>query len=1188
MKRTVAGSLLAIAAAAFVVSCSSDGEVPLNPELAPPNRIDVAFLNAPEGTSTVCMEDVAASIPGSPDFLNCTANDLNLFFTIPGQGQDLPLCLPGDALPDLEVEAHFGSGAQDRWDVGLWIRSDGSGVPDALNGDCRHWSLVPVGAEGDLSAPGGTRLAPFYNEDGDTCGDLNQAFETVLTPVLLTGLICQDTDDDGQLDVGACVGYDNNAGNAANCDDPATAVLQTSPNTPAKCSCGPLNVPVNIGGRIIVEKQTVPDGSGQLFDFAGAGPDGAIPAFSGSISDGGTIELVVAAGQYTSVETLPTGWDLTSIACTEDGVEDSSGSVGTATATFNVEAGETVTCVFTNTQRGRLIVEKQTLPDGSAQSFSFDGPDTFDPSLSDGQSSDLEVAPGQYTVSETVPAGWDLTSIVCNDANSSGATNTATYNIEAGEVVTCVFTNTERGSITIEKQTLPDGDAQEFSFAGDVSGTLSDGETATEEVAPGTYESTETVPADWMLTSIVCDDANSSGDTGTGTATFNVEPGEDVKCVFTNTEGGLIIIEKQTLPDGDPQAFSFAGDVAGSLSDGEQASQAVVPGSYTSTETVPAGWDLTSVVCDDGDSTGDAGTATASFEVEPGETVTCVFTNTKRGEIIIEKQTLPNGDPQSFSFAGDVSGSLSDGQQASEEVVPGSYSSTETVPAGWDLTSVVCDDGDSTGDAGTATASFQVDPGETVTCVFTNTKRGHIVIEKQTLPDGDAQTFEFAGDVTGTLGDGDQASEEVVPGSYSSIETVPSGWDLTDIACDDEDSSGNTGTATASFEVDPGETVTCVFTNTKRGTIIVEKQTDPDGSAQSFAFTGDAAGSIADGGQIQVDDLVPGPYTSTETVPGDWDLMSIACDDGDSSGNTGTATANFDLDPGETVTCVFTNRERATVTVLKTESGTLPLNQAFDFEIRTGADGASSGTVIASGSSDLTTGQVDFTCVAGDPPCRDVLGIAQLVPGDYQLCEVHMMPGWTNNKASPPGFTPDGETPEGGDNSSECWDITLIAGQDYSETIDNTPPPGGDARTIGFWKNWTSCDGNGNQDPVLDETLTEAGGTINLGNFAVSDCETAVLVLDKRDQAGKNTKRANDACYGLAAQLLAVELNIVADAGVCPALTTARTAAHQLLIQAGYDGSGKCLLSKDALYAQANSLAATLDAYNNNELCPAT
>ena len=71
----------------------------------------------------------------------------------------------------------------------------------------------------------------------------------------------------------------------------------------------------------------------------------------------------------------------------------------------------------------------------------------------------MAVVPGQYSVSEAVPTGWDMTDISCNDANSTddstdvgpGGTATATFNVEAGEDVVCTFTNTQRGSITVSK-----------------------------------------------------------------------------------------------------------------------------------------------------------------------------------------------------------------------------------------------------------------------------------------------------------------------------------------------------------------------------------------------------------------------------------------------------------------------------------------------------------------------------------------------------------------------------------------------------------------------------------------------------------------------------------------------------------------------------------------------------------------
>ncbi len=91
------------------------------------------------------------------------------------------------------------------------------------------------------------------------------------------------------------------------------------------------------------------------------------------------------------------------------------------------------------------------------------------------------------------------------------------------------------------------------------------------------------------------------------------------------------------------------------------------------------------------------------------------------------------------------------------------------------------------------------------------------------------------------------------------------------------------------------------------GTIIVEKQTDPDGALDLFTFTGDASGSIQDGQQIVVSNIPPGPYTSTEIVPAGWNLIDITCDDSNSSGSVASFTATFNLEVGETVTCVFTN-----------------------------------------------------------------------------------------------------------------------------------------------------------------------------------------------------------------------------------------------------------------------------------------
>ena len=327
---------------------------------------------------------------------------------------------------------------------------------------------------------------------------------------------------------------------------------------------------------------------------------------SGTIStNNGTITQTVSAGQHQSVEGAAAGWDLTSVACDD---ANSTGSTGTRTATFNVEPGENVTCTFTNTRQGTVIVKKVMV--GGTDTFTYTGTPAGSISSNNG-TIQASVSAGQYTSTEAAAAGWHLTSIVCDDANSTGSagTRTATFNVEAGETVTCTFTNTKLGTITIEKQTLPDGDSQTFNFTGEMLATLGDGQTSSKSVSPGTYPVTESAQAGWALTSIVCDDSNSTGNTGTRTATFVVAAGEN-KRPFTNTKQGGLIVKKVMV--GGTGTFTYTGTPSCSISvnNGTIAANAA-PGQYTSTEAAQAGWDLTSIVCDDSNSTGSVATRTA-------------------------------------------------------------------------------------------------------------------------------------------------------------------------------------------------------------------------------------------------------------------------------------------------------------------------------------------------------------------------------------------------------------------------------------------------------------------------------------------------------------------------------------------------------------------------------------------------
>jgi hypothetical protein len=238
-------------------------------------------------------------------------------------------------------------------------------------------------------------------------------------------------------------------------------------------------------------------------------------------------------------------------------------------------------------------------------------------------------------------------------------------------------------------------------------------------------------------------------DTGLGSPITSLE-----SRATPTTLSGRVIVALNSNPD-DSQDFSFtaAGGISpssfvldddGVESPGPSSSRGfpVTPGTYSVTQTVPGGWDLTSATCSDGSPISNIG-------VSAGETVTCTFANRKRGRILAVQSSTPN-DAQDFDFT--AGGGLSptsfsldnDGDNGNAlassrsfvNLVPGAgYSLASSTPPGWDTTSASCSDG-------SPLANIDVAPGETVTCVFERRKRGRIVVVKDSHPD-DPQDFSF-------------------------------------------------------------------------------------------------------------------------------------------------------------------------------------------------------------------------------------------------------------------------------------------------------------------------------------------------------------------------------------------------------------------------------------------------------------
>lgn len=376
------------------------------------------------------------------------------------------------------------------------------------------------------------------------------------------------------------------------------------------------------------------------------------------------------------------------------------------------------------------------------------------------------------------------------------------------------------GTIIITKTASPADDTV-FSFTDTLpasgSFTLQDPADATRAftgVTAGTYTVTETSVDGWTLHDITCDDSNSSGDVTTGITTINLEGNETVTCTYDNVQEDTIEVRVETI--GSDGTFSFTSSTIPEVLPGgsfdlttvnnvtSRAFIGLAPGAYDVAATAPMGWKIADndPVCSNGD-------MASSITLGDGEKVVCTFQFLEDDIIVIKKNVV--GTDGTFGFTGDLGAfSLTTKKQTAKQVfdvTAGTYAVAETVPAGWELSSSICDNGNTPD-------SITVANGDHVTCTFTNTELAKIKVVK--LTNKKDAPFDFTSNIPGyanfTLTTSNTtASQEFTdlqPGTYSIQEIAKSGWALDSVSCND-------GSSVNAIDLSAGEEVICVFANTK-------------------------------------------------------------------------------------------------------------------------------------------------------------------------------------------------------------------------------------------------------------------------------------------------------------------------------------------------------------------------------------
>ena len=285
------------------------------------------------------------------------------------------------------------------------------------------------------------------------------------------------------------------------------------------------------------------------------------------------------------------------------------------------------------------------------------------------------------------------------------------------------------------------------------------------------------------------------------------------------------------------------------------------------------------------------------------------------------------------------------------------------------------------------------------------------------------------------------------------------------------------------------------------------------------------------------------------------------------------ADGSVTLSAGQNAVCTITNSRRAVLIVDKVLTGGGA--QVFDFS---------------------QTGISNFQLADATTPKKTV----NILPGNVTVCELELAVAW--NVTATVNGVPVALTIDGGSGNA-CRTIALAYGDSTTIVFTNSPPPGGGTRTIGYWRNWSSCaKSNGKQyekaiargtpEATLDHYLGAGSSIYPIGTINSLLCAEAVALISKDAKDG--TKRAGDPIYNMVAQLVAAKLNLAAGAGGCAALSTALGQAQTLLVDLSFNGLNTWPKNgAGALSAQnrnlANSLNNVFSSYNEGTLgggCP--
>jgi uncharacterized protein YegL len=331
--------------------------------------------------------------------------------------------------------------------------------------------------------------------------------------------------------------------------------------------------------------------------------------------------------------------------------------------------------------------------------------------------------------------------------------------------------------------------------------------------------------------------------------TLSVDPAAIVTCTVQNQTvptAQLTLAKQVTNNSGGtaaPQAWTLTATgptpISGTTGSTAVTNATVTPGTYTLSETGPAGYTASAWSCTGVTPVGN------QITLASGGSATCTIANDDQpATLTLVKQVVNNnfGTAVAANWTLTAQGpatTVTGNGTVTQQVPAGTYSLSETGPAGYTASAWSCAGGTQAG------ASITLAIGQSATCTIVNDDQPASLTLVKTVTNNSggtalptAWTLTAAGPTTGIIGatgSGAVTNVPVVPGSYALSETGPPGYTAFPWTCQGGTLVGSTVTVAL------GQNVTCTIANDDRPatlTLVKNVVNDNGGTAVPTDWTG--------------------------------------------------------------------------------------------------------------------------------------------------------------------------------------------------------------------------------------------------------------------------------------------------------------------------------------------------------------